>query len=259
MWSRISCFLIILVVASSCKTKKKISIPTGSTPTELSAAQASTIKSFELSNLDFYTFSGKAKTRIEMGDNTHDVTLNLRMEKDKAIWISVTATLGVEVARILITPDSIKLLNKFQGEYLAKPFDYVHRYSNKGVTFGMLQDLLMANVSPNLLRTDQVQVASAQDEFIVVGIKDDLSYQYRLNRANRPFSLILQRIGVNQNLEAYYNDFIKTAGYNFPQTMTLNITGDYAGLKAQMSFGKVEFNEKIEMPFTVSSRYKVVE
>lgn len=259
MWSRISCFLIILVLASSCKTRKKISIPTGTTPTALSAADASAIKSFELSNLDFHSFSGKAKTKIEMGDNSQDVSLNLRIERDKAIWVSVTALLGVEVARILITPDSIKVLNKFQGEYLAKPFNYIHHYTNKGVTFGMLQDLLMANVSPNLLRTDQVQVASAQDEFIVVGIKDDLSYQYRLNKDNRPFNFLLQRVGVNQNLEAYYNDFVKTIGYNFPQKITLNMTGDFMKLKAQMSFSKVEFNEKIEMPFSVSSRYKVVE
>lgn len=259
MWSRISCFLIILVIASSCKTKKKISIPAGTAPTGLSAEHASTIKSFELSNLDFHSFSGKAKTRIELEETSQDVTLNLRIQRDKAIWISVTATLGVEVARVLITPDSIKILNKFQGEYLAKPFDYVHRYTNKGMSFSMLQDLLMANVSSNLLRTDQIQVASAQDEFIVLGIKDDLSYQYRLNKENRPFSLILERIGANQNLEAYYNDFRKTAGYNFPQTMTLNMAGDYLKLKAQMSFNKVEFNEKLEMPFSVSSRYKVVE
>lgn len=259
MWSRISYILIIVLLASACKTKKKINIPVGEQPKELSAAQASTIKSFELSNLDFHSFSGKAKTRIELGETGQDVTLNLRMQRDKAIWVSVTATLGVEVARLLITPDSIKVLNKFQGEYLAKPFNYIHRYTNKGVDFTMLQDLLMANVSPTLLRTDQVQVASAQDEFIVVGIKEDLSYQYRLNKNNRPFSLILQRIGANQNLEAYYNDFVKTTGYNFPQTMTLNMTGDYMKMKAQMSFSKVEFNEKIEMPFTVSSRYKVVE
>src|SRR5690606_9829395 len=109
------------------------------------------------------TFSGRAKTKIEMGKNIQDVTLNVRIERDKAIWLSVTAILGVEVARILITPDSVKILNKLQGEYIAKPFHYIYNYTNRGVTFAILQDLLMANVSSNLLRTNDVQVASATD------------------------------------------------------------------------------------------------
>jgi len=259
MWSRLGPLLLIVLLAAGCKTKQKIVIPDKGAPVDVVSAHASEIKSFELSNLDFHTFSGRAKTRIELGDGAQDVTLNLRMERDKSIWVSVTAMLGVEVARVLITPDSIKILNKLQGEYISKPFDYVHKYTNKGITFPMLQDLLLANVSPTLLRTDMVQVASAEDEFLVVGIKDELSYKYRINKANRPFNLSLQRIGANQSMEAYYSNYNKTAGYNFPLRITLNMAGDDFTLKSQMDFNKVEFNEKVELPFTIPARYKEVE
>ena len=259
MWSRLGGLLIIVVLAAGCKTKQKIVIPDKTAPVDIVATHASEIKSFELSNLDFYSFSGRAKTRIEMRDGAQDVTLNVRMERDKAIWVSVTALLGVEVARVLITPDSIQVINKLQGEYIAKPFAYVQRYTNKGITFSMLQDLLLANVSSSLLRTETVQVASAEDEFLVVGIKDALSYRYRINKENRPFALSLQSVGVNQNMEAYYSNFNKTAGYNFPQRITLNMSGDDFTLKSQMDFNKVEFNEKVELPFTIPSRYKELE
>ncbi|SFS87154.1 DUF4292 domain-containing protein [Sphingobacterium wenxiniae] len=258
MWNKyIYLGLIGLLFFASCKTKK-IAVPKTGKPVETTDVSNATIKSFELNNLDFHTFSGRAKTRVQMNKESHDVTANVRVQRDKAIWISVTAILGVEVARVMITPDSVKILNKLQGEYIVKPFNYIYHYTNKGVTFATLQDLLLANVSSRLLRTDQVQVASATDEFIVVGLKDELAYQYRINKENRPFVFSLQEVGAGQGLEAYYQDYTKTNGYNFPQGLTLNITGDGFVMKAQLSYNRVAFNEEIEMPFSVSGRYKVI-
>lgn len=233
-------------------------MPSHDTPTEISAANEASIKTFELNNLDFYTFSGRAKTKIELDKKIHDVTLNVRIERDEAIWLSVSAILGIEVARVLITPDSVKILNKLQGEYIVKPFAYIYNYTNRDITFETLQDLLMANVSSNLLRAADVQVASATDEFIVVGIKEQLSYQYRINKENRPFNFMLQEIGGIQNLEAFYKDYVNTNGYNFPQNIALNIVGENVTLKAQLDYNRVSFNENVEMPFSVPSRYKVI-
>jgi len=259
MWSRP--FLLVMVgmlVFTSCKTKRKIAMPSHDVPSEVSAANAASIKTFELNNLDFHTFSGRAKTKIELDKKVHDVTLHVRIERNKAIWLSVSAILGVEVARVLITPDSVKILNKLQGEYIVKPFDYIYNYTNRGITFATLQDLLMANVSSNLLRTENVQVASASDEFIVVGVKEKLSYQYRINKENRPFNFVLQELGGMQNLEAFYGNYAKTNGYNFPQNIALNIVGEDVALRAQLGYNRVSFNENVEMPFSVSGRYKVI-
>lgn len=259
MWSRLILFVMLgVLMFASCKTKRKIAMLSTDVPTETNAANAASIKTFEMNNLDFYTFSGRAKTKIEMDGNIQDVTLNVRIERDKAIWLSVTAILGVEVARVMITPDSVKILNKLQGEYIAKPFTYIYNYTNRGITFTTLQDLLMANVSSNLLRTDNVQVASTTDEFIVVGIKEQLSYQYRINQKNRPFNFVMQEVGGINNLEAFYGNYVKTDGYNFPHNIALNIVGEDMSLKAQLGYNRVSFNENVEMPFSVSSRYKVI-
>ena len=258
MWSRICFVVLFLAVFASCKTKKKINLPTTGLPTVVTEENAASIKSFELSNLDFLTFSGRAKAKIELDKKTHDANIHVRIEKDKAIWISVTAMLGVEVARILIAPDRVKILNKWQGEYIEKPFDYIYNYVNQGITFNILQDILLGNVSPNLLRTDNVQVASADDEFIVVGSLQNLSYQYRVNAENRPFNFLLQEQNEGHNLETYYGDHTVTKGYNFPHTVIFNFSGSELSLKAQVSYNKVDFNTAVEMPFSVSDRYKVI-
>ncbi len=257
MWNRFLWLLVVVFLFAGCKTRQKIA-STEKADSGNASMGAESIKSFEMNNLDFHTFSGRAKTKIQMNKQDRDVTLNIRIDRDKAIWISVTAILGVEAARVLITPDSVKIINRLQGEYIKKPFSYIYNYVNPGVTFTTLQDLLLANVSSGLLRAGNVQVASAQDEFVVVGIKDQLSFQYRINKENRPFNFILEEVGGTANLEAYYGNYASTEGYNFPQNIALDIVGENMSINAKLDFNRVIFNAPVEMPFTVSSRYKII-
>lgn len=255
MWSRyIGIVLLLMIVLSGCGTKRKIGALEN-----VQGAPVVVKDGYSINNLDFHTFKGRAKTRVEFGSDNQDVTLHIRVDRDKAIWISVTATVvNYEVARVLITPDSIKILNKLQSEYIAKPFVYVNRYTGEGVDFGLLQDLLMANVNRKLLRTDRLTIASALDETQLVGINGDVSFQYSLNDNERPKVFRLTKVGSGDNLEAFYSSFVTIIGYDFPQNQSVSLSTNYLSIKALMNYNKVEFNEVIEMPFAVPSKYKVI-
>lgn len=253
MWIRYSIILFLGgLIITSCASKKKI-------PAAKGTESVHNVDGYTINNLDFHFFNGRAKTKAKFGNQEQDVTLNIRIARDKAIWISVTATVfNYEAARVLITPDSIKIMNKMQSELIAKPFSYVYRYTGEGVNFSTLQDLLLANVSKELLRTDQLTVASAVDEVQLVGIKDDLSFQYSLNIENRPRVFRLNKIGSQENLEAYYSSFNKVTGYNFPQNQSIKLNTSEISVDAVLNYNKVEFNQSAEMPFTVPARYKVI-
>lgn len=256
MWSKWLILAVSIVfVFSSCATKKKI-VPVDNTKTNTVVLN----DGYTLNNLDFHTFSGRAKTRVEFGDDKQDVTLHIRIDKDKAIWISVTATVvNYEAARVLITPDTVKILNKFQSEYIVKPFSYIHKYTGEGVTFSLLQDLLVANVSKQLIRTERLTVASSGDEIQLVGVNDGLSFQYSLNDNKRPRVFRLNAIGGSENLEAFYSSFAAITGYNFPQNQSINLSTNYITVKALLNYTKLDFNEIVEMPFAVPAKYKVVD
>ena len=79
----------------------------------------------------------KMNADIKSNGATEDFTLNVRMARDSSIWISLTPALGVEVARILLKPDSVHLISKvplnkfvYEGDYsqlrdfLGFPFDF---------------------------------------------------------------------------------------------------------------------------------------
>jgi len=254
MWSRGVIVLIIGLFVVGCGTKRK-TISRGND----GGASVAHVGTMEINNLDFHSFSGRAKAQVEFGRQQQDVTLNFRINRNKAIWISVTALLGIEVARVLITPDSVRILNKLQGEYLAKPFEYIHRYTSTGVTFEILQDLLMANVSTSLLQTDQLTTATSEEELQLVGIKDQLSFQYSLNTNRRPKVFRLLPVGTDQSVESYYGKYADINGYEFPQNQNIQLQAGNIKVSAVLEYTTIRFNDILELPFSVPARYKVLE
>ena len=57
------------------------------------------------------------------GQAFNDLSGQLRMRKDSIIWLSVTATMGVEVLRAKVSNDSVWLVNRLEKTYLAEPLD----------------------------------------------------------------------------------------------------------------------------------------
>jgi hypothetical protein len=258
MWNKICAIGVGVAVFTSCGTRKQVANTTTS-GVESTVIKPDANADYLINNLDFHSFSGRAKAKVELGNENQDVTMHVRIQRNKAIWISLTGTfLNVEGARVLITPDSVKIMNKLQGEYTAKPFNFIHNYTGEGVTFGVLQDLLIANVSSDLLRTDQMTVAKATDDVQLVGVKNNLSFQYSLNGKFRPKVIRLTPVGSSQSLEAFYSSFNDVTGYNFPQNQNIKLSASEVQVNAVLNYNKIEFNQEVEMPFTVPARYKVL-
>lgn len=254
MWNKWCIGVFVLFFVLSCKSRQKVVvIPDVKDRTE------EAVSTFELSNLSFHTFSGRAKVKVELNKTSHDLTANVRLEKDRSIWISVTALLGIEVARIFITPDSVLILDRLHGEFIKKPFTYIYNYTNEGISFATLQDVLIGNVSPTLLRTSDLQVAQSEDDTQLIGVKEGLIFHYGLNADMRPFFLRLTEVDAKQELEVKYERYVITNGYNFPQMFSLNVTGSNVSVRANMDYNRFSFNEIIELPFSVPSKYKIIE
>ena len=85
----------------------------------------SIVKKVNQSHLDYNWFTAKLSGKIEIDGADAPVSANLRIRKDSVIWLSVSALLGVEVARIQVTPDSLKLINRINKTYWKGDFQDV--------------------------------------------------------------------------------------------------------------------------------------
>jgi len=124
-WSTIA-FLVLLLAATSCASRKKTIAP-------------STPQTFEwlTSNLDIQAEGN--------GMAFDDLSGQLRMHNDSLVWLSVTATMGVEVLRAKVSNDSIWMVNRLEKTYLAEPLDSVAVQLGIPISLPWIQTLLLDN------------------------------------------------------------------------------------------------------------------
>jgi Domain of unknown function (DUF4292) len=107
-------------------------------------------------SLVFNTFGAKAKVHYESGDNSQDFTASFRVRKDSCIWVTITALGGmVQAARVLITPDSVFMINYLDKEISALPLSDVAKVLPVQVDFTSLQNLILGQ-PPRNGRIDKV-------------------------------------------------------------------------------------------------------
>src|ERR1700744_6369908 len=147
----VCCVLTML----GCHARKKLlADPSAGAPVKHVNNIEDKLSAIRAQQINFNTFSGKAKTSLNINGDTHDVTLNIRINNNKEIWVSVTALFGIEAARAVITPDSIMVLNRLQSVYIKKPFSFIYGYTNKQIDYSMLQALFTGNIPPKLINDD---------------------------------------------------------------------------------------------------------
>jgi hypothetical protein len=80
-------------------------------------------------------------------ENSDNFKATIRMRKDSVIWVSIVPALGIEMIRVMITPDSLKYLSKIPENkfYYTGGFEDIVRLIGIEFDFEMLQDLLVGN------------------------------------------------------------------------------------------------------------------
>lgn len=98
--------------------------------------------------LDFRYLQAKGKVQFEMKGDKQEATLAIRMRRDSIIWLSVSKV-GIEGARMKITPDSVFVLNKLQKTVFVGSFSALQDRYQVPIDFAMLQAALLANYLPD--------------------------------------------------------------------------------------------------------------
>jgi Domain of unknown function (DUF4292) len=133
------CIFLLLVIIS-CKTVRK-------TRTRFDGVK--TPREALLEKLHQPDFSFKwfyAKSKIEFDDSRNNQTINaeIRIKKDSVIFISVNAALGIYRAEMLITPDSVKFLDKFNKRFYPRDFNFIKQLTHMpNLNFDVLQKAIL--------------------------------------------------------------------------------------------------------------------
>lgn len=81
----------------------------------------------------------------ETPDEKTSFRANLESVKDKHIMVSLSK-LNLPVARLLLTPDSVRMVNYFEKTYLIRDYSYLKDFFNADIDFELVQSILANHV-----------------------------------------------------------------------------------------------------------------
>jgi len=245
---------------SGCKTKKAIVAIPKATEKPINEAEAKKSEQLKLlsgKDLSFNTLSLKAKANLDINGNSNNVTMNIRMQRNEKIWVSITAIAGIEVARALITPDSIKVRNNLQGVYLKKPFSYAYKFTNKQVDFKLLQAIFSGNTIAAFMK-ETSELKQENGTWVLSGQQQDLAYRMLFNTLMKVSEDNLNDVQTGQALKVQYGEYQQVNNALFPSSVKINSIAGKQKISIDLDFSKIESNVPLEFPFTVPAKYEVI-
>ncbi|CAN5864237.1 hypothetical protein BH11BAC4_BH11BAC4_19120 [soil metagenome] len=264
-----SSIFFLSVAMFSCKTTRQINkviAPKDSTTVfdNKSAADSiklinQTLKEFNAHYIDFKTFSAKIKVDVEDSKGKQpDITAVVRIIKDSAIWMSLSATLfNVEVYRVLITKDSVILLNKQNREVQYRSLDYLQDMAHLPVDFKTLQDLLVGN--PVFYSDSIMSYRQTGDLILLSSVGKVFKNLLTISSDNKLLMHIkLDDININMNRTAdiTYDSYVNSNGINF-STYRQIIASEKNKLDLRLNFKQYEFNKELSVSFNIPKNYKI--
>ncbi len=260
--------LLLLGFFASCKSKKAAmtaSVPSSdsvpavvvSQPLEsANTARAGKLAAMSNNQAKFSTLSGKAKAVLTIGNNSNDVTMNIRIKNNESIWVLVTALAGIEVARALITPDSVKVINRLENEYIKKPFSYLYEFTNEKINFATLQSVLVGNaITEFVTESTEVNINGTQAE--LKNKIGSMMYNLMLNDQNKVVQANLSDAVSAQSLLMNYSDFQAISQQQVPHSIIMKSQAKSKKISLDLRFTKIELDVPVDIPFRVPDRYTI--
>lgn len=207
--------------------------------------------------VEYTSFSSKVDVDYRGGaDKRYDVNATLRMFKDSAIWVSINALLGIEAMRVLVTKDSVFLLDKLNKTYTARSVDYLQEVTSLPLNLKTLQNLIVGN--PVFLDSNIVSYTNDNNTLSLLSIGAAFKNLVSINAADNTLTHSkLDDVDVSRNRTAdlSYSDYENKKGKLFASKRRI-IVAEKNKLDISLNFKQYEFNEEVSFPFSIPKNYK---
>lgn len=284
MVNKLFWLLLVSVLMFSCRTAKQV-VTEKDIPL---MTEHKLLKQIESNRLNDSTlFAKRIDVSFTDGENSDNFKASLKISRDSFMQISLTAPLGIEVARILLTQDSIKFVDVYHKKYFLADYDYFNQRYDVSLTYDFLQNIFTntfsdftlldeSNLRTKRYKLDRTemgyklwtvdkknagkklkkfykQLGSERDEIILLQeILIDPTY-FRL------LSMSLKDLNEGVGISVRYENFVRFGEELFPEKMRFTLFSKKSNMDLNLKFQRMEFNVPVEPNFRILSKYKRME
>ncbi|MFL5739111.1 MAG: DUF4292 domain-containing protein [Flavisolibacter sp.] len=206
--------------------------------------------------INYQTFSSKIGVEYRGGDEkNYNVNANVRMYKDSVIWINVNGPLGFDVMRVLITSDSVKLLDKLNKTYTARSVDYLQEVTALPLDLPTVQNLIVGNAV--FLDSNIVAYSSTNDLVSLLSLGEWFKNLITLNAADK--TILHSKLddadnSRNRTAELSYSDYENKKGFPFSTKRQISVV-EKKRLDIKLDIKQYDFNREVSFPFSIPKNY----
>lgn len=119
--------------------------------------------------INFERISWKADVSLNQNGDKSSFKVNARIITDTSIWLSITPALGIEVARVLLSQDSVKFINKIDKTYFEGDYQFINNKFGIELDFYTIQNALFG--TPILFNINDKYQSVIEDEAYMIQAK----------------------------------------------------------------------------------------
>ena len=246
------------------------------------------MKNIEGNELAYNTIFAKRVdvSLVNKKGSSNSFRASLKIQRDSFIQVALTAPLGIEVARVLFTQDSIKFVDIFHKKYILTDYNYFYDKFDAHINYDFLQNILTntffnfeiygETVRNKKYKLDRVESGYELSTLEERALSRKIKKLYKKRRKNKDFVLILQKILIDpqtfrplavsiedieedMGISVNYESFQSFSNKLFPEKIVFDLFSDHSKTSLVLKFQKIEFDVPVDANFRISPKYKRIE
>ena len=237
--------LLSVIILAGCK---KETVPTTASET------TETVGRVTVNNLDFNYLTSKGQITFNDKNDNLSSGVTLRMKKDSVIWVSVQPGLGIEAARLMLTQDSVFMINRLQKEFAATDYRFLRSKLNVDVDFDVIQSIILGNYQAQ----GSEKVMAKESLQHIQQNRQNLLFDYFIALDNNKLKQLNVQDNSNGNsITVKYNSFNNVGAIPFAHDLAAQVLqkGEITDLTLKHSRIAIS-DEVLDFPFSIPKDYK---
>ena len=251
---------MLIYLLSGCKSPTNLT----SSATEIMKTEEAFFASMLARSFRYDTFSARLSLEFSGMQQEFSSRVHMKMIRDERMQFSVQPFPGIEMVRVEISNDSIKMLDRINRRFIADSYQRLKKEMGVDFNFQNLQALFTNQLfvpGVNAISTRHFRQFSItkNNRLAEFQLKDRSESTYTFT-ADVDEKLLSAKIeNENQKLSWDYSQFQTVGSQLFPMKMNARLTtDDQIQGTATITFSTPEINRTISMDFNIPSGYKRV-
>ncbi len=257
----------IMFAVSSCKSTKKTSAKS-----DLKKYGFEYLKEkLDANKLPFDYLSAKLSIDYQKESSSTSLRGQLRMREDSILWLSFSPAMGIEAARLILTQDSIKFINRLNKTYFTGEYKMLDTIISSTVDYVIIQSMVLGNELPHY-KIDNYSV-KVDDNMYLLTMEKKRKVKKNIKKGNASTNIIVEKVWMDpvnfrmrkvemheigaerSKLVVYYDNYQQVEGKWFPFNIQILIFAN-KNITIDVKYNKVHFDKKLSFPFRIPSKYQ---